>query len=104
MTLNETLERELEAHLTADEIERFEAGELCLFVRKPKLAFFLHTPEGYWRADVTRTSSPSAGADVRVCHDVYSATRGEVLSRVRNQDEVLALPVEVGFGEGPAPS
>lgn len=101
--MSDALAEKLEAHLTTDEIAGFENGELCLFVREPKLAFFRHTPDGFQRADVSKTRSPSTGADVRVCHDVYDATRGEVLSRVRNQDEVLALPVEAGFGNAASP-
>lgn len=96
--LSDALERALEQHLTEDEIDGFEQGRLCLFVRKPKLAFFRHTTEGFQRADVSRTMSAPRDADARIYHDVYPSTSGEVLSRVRNQDEVLALPVEVGFG------
>lgn len=98
MTLSDTLRDALENHLSAEEIEGFEAGDLCIFVRKPKYAFFRHTGAGFQRADVSRTRSPPRDAEARIYHDVYRSTSGEVLSRVRNQDEVLALPVEVGFG------
>lgn len=98
VTLSDALREALEAHLTADEIARFEDGEACLFVREPKLAFFRHTGDGFQRADVSKTRSPRSGADARVYHDVYPSTSGEVLGRVRRQDEILAVPVEVGFG------
>lgn len=98
VTLSDALEGALEGHLSAEEVERFEDGELCLFVREPKFAFFRHTGQGFQRADVSRTRSAPRDAEARIYHDVYPSTSGEVLSRVRNQDEVLALPVEVGFG------
>lgn len=98
VTFSDALEGALETHLSEEEIGGFQAGELCLFVRKPKFAFFRFTGEGFQRADVSRTRSPPRDAVARIYHDVYPSTSGEVLSRVRNQDEVLALPVEVGFG------
>jgi|GEM_PF-4546588 hypothetical protein len=99
MSLPSGLRSSLKQTLSDSEIDEFESGESALFVSEPKYAFFRVDSGEYQRADVVKDMNPDGNSHMRIYHDVYRTTAGEVEKRLKRVSDIDVVPVEVGFSD-----